>query len=292
MLPLIGLLAILGGSAIAKRALSPIQKISDTVSAITQGNDLKKRIELKPGKDELHQLANSFNLMFARLEDSFEKEKRFTSDVSHELRTPMAVIMAQCEYSLENDVDAGEYAGSIRNIHAQGRKMTTLINQMLDLARLEMRPENYPKESLDLSALLRSICEDLALIREKGIVLSSEIADGITMYANRNLLERAVSNLILNAYRYGNENGRIWVSLYETGEQIVVEVKDNGIGIAAEDIAKVFDRFYRAERSRTKNGTGLGLSLTKEIAEFHKGSISVESRLGEGSTFSLVISKI
>ncbi|MFC2716725.1 MAG: sensor histidine kinase, partial [Stomatobaculum longum] len=109
----------------------------------------------------------------------------------------------------------------IRNIHAQGRKMTTLINQMLDLARLEMRPENYPKESLDLSALLRSICEDLALIREKGIVLSSEIADGIRMHANRNLLERAVSNLILNAYRYGNENGRIRVSLYETGERIV-----------------------------------------------------------------------
>lgn len=292
VLPLIGLLAILGGSVIAKRALSPIQKISDTVSAITQGNDLKKRIELKPGKDELHQLADSFNLMFARLEDSFEKEKRFTSDVSHELRTPMAVIMAQCEYSLENDVDAGEYAGSIRNIHAQGRKMTSLINQMLDLARLEMRPENYPKESLDLSALLRSVCEDLALIREKGIVLSSEIADGITMRANRNLLERAVSNLILNAYRYGNENGRIWVSLYETGEQIVLEVKDDGIGIAAEDIARVFDRFYRAERSRTKNGTGLGLAITKEIAEFHQGSISLKSRLGEGSTFSLVFSKI
>ena len=230
--------------------------------------------------------------MFARLEDSFEKEKRFTSDVSHELRTPMAVIMAQCEYSLENDVDAGEYAGSIRNIHAQGRKMTSLINQMLDLARLEMRPENYPKESLDLSALLRSICEDLALIREKGIVLSSEIADGVRMCANRNLLERAVSNLILNAYRYGNENGRIWVFRHETGEKIVLEVKDDGIGIAEEDIAKVFDRFYRAERSRTKNGTGLGLSLTKEIAEFHRGSISVESRFGEGSTFSLVFSKI
>ena len=112
------------------------------------------------------------------------------------------------------------------------------------------------------------------------------------MRANRNLLERAVSNLILNAYRYGNENGRIWVFLYETGEKIVLEVKDDGIGIAAEDIAKVFDRFYRAERSRTKNGTGLGLSLTKEIAEFHKGRISVESRFGEGSTFSLVFSKI
>lgn len=116
-------------------------------------------------------------------------------------------------------------------------------------------------------ALLRSICEDLALIREKGIVLSSEIADGIRMHANRNLLERAVSNLILNAYRYGNENGRIRVSLYETGERIVLEVKDDGIGIAEEDIAKVFDRFYRAERSRTKSGTGFGLSLTATVFE-------------------------
>ena len=101
-----------------------------------------------------------------------------------------------------------------------------------------------------------------------------------------------ISNLILNAYRYGNEDGRIWVFLYETGEKIIVEVKDDGIGIVAEDIAKVFDRFYRAERSRTKNGTGLGLAITKEIAEFHQGSISLKSRLGEGSTFSLVFSKI
>ena len=122
--------------------------------------------------------------------------------------------------------------------------------------------------------------------------IKSKPVPGLAFLLCKRMYLLIISNLILNAYRYGNEDGRIWVSLYETGEKIIVEVKDDGIGIAAEDIAKVFDRFYRAERSRTKNGTGLGLAITKEIAEFHQGSISLKSRLGEGSTFSLVFSKI
>ncbi len=291
ILPLIVLMAVLGGSLIAKRALSPIQKISDIASQITRGNDLKKRIELGPGKDELHQLADHFNSMIARLDDSFEKEKQFTSDVSHELRTPMAVIMAQCEYSVEKDNSPEEYSESIAVIQSQGKKMTTLINQMLDIARLEMRPENYPIEVIDLSALVRAACEDLSLIRENGIALSSEVDDGISITGNQTLLLRAVSNLILNAYRYGKVNGHINVSLHEDGGQITLKVEDDGIGISLQDIPKVFDRFYRADSSREKTGTGLGLALTKEIVEFHHGALSVESVLGEGSVFSIVFPK-
>ena len=292
LLPAIFLIAILGGSAVAKHALSPIQKISDTALQISRGNDLKKRIELGPGKDELHQLADNFNSMFARLDESFENEKQFTSDVSHELRTPMAVIMAQCEYSEEQDKTPEEYAESIRTIHDQGRKMTGMINQMLDLARLEMRPENYPKQPVDLSALTDSVCEDLSLIRENGITLTSDITSGIILQGNELLLSRAISNLILNAYRYGKENGHIGVSLYETRENILLNVKDDGIGISEKDIPRIFERFYRADASRTGNGTGLGLAITKEIAEFHNGTVAVESVLGEGSTFSIIFQKI
>ena len=165
IMPVIVAVAIYGGSLIAKRALEPIQKISETVEHISRGNDLKKRIELDKGDDELHLLAEQFNSMFARLDDSFEKEKRFTSDVSHELRTPMSVIMAQCEYSMDENSSLDEYAESIQSIYSQGQKMTVLINQMLDIARLEMRPENYPKERVDLSALTDSICKDMGPYR-------------------------------------------------------------------------------------------------------------------------------
>jgi signal transduction histidine kinase len=292
ILPIIVIISIFGGSVVARRALSPIQKISNTVTNIRLGNDLKKRIELDAGDDELHVLANQFNDMFERLELSFEKEKRFTSDVSHELRTPMSVIMAQCEYSMSEDGTPEEYAESIRTIYRQGQNMTALINQMLDIARLEMKPENYPKERLDISALTRSVCEDLALIKDKGIILSAEAEDGLLVSGNRGLLSRAISNLVLNAYRYGKENGHIQVSLRRDKGLVVLTVADDGIGISAKDLPKVFDRFFRADSARTDNGTGLGLSITKEIVLFHEGSISVDSRPEEGSVFSITLPAI
>ena len=146
-------------------------------------------------------------------------------------------------------------------------------------------------EVIDLSTLVRSACEDLSLIRENGIALSSEVDDGISITGNQALLLRAISNLIFNAYRYGKENGHINVVLHGDGEQITLKVEDDGIGISLQDIPKVFDRFYRADSSREKTGTGLGLALTKEIVEFHHGALSVESVLGEGSVFSIVFPK-
>ncbi len=288
IMPVIVAVAIYGGSLIAKRTLEPIQKISETVEHISRGNDLKKRIELDKGDDELHLLAEQFNSMFARLDDSFEKEKRFTSDVSHELRTPMSVIMAQCEYSMDENSSLDEYAESIQSIYSQGQKMTVLINQMLDIARLEMRPENYPKERVDLSALTDSICKDMALIKEKGIAISSHIDAGLFISGNPGLLARAISNLISNAYHYGKDNGHIDVFLKKVEEQVVLTVSDDGIGIAEENIPKIFDRFYREDSSRTQNGTGLGLSITKEIVQFHGGTIEVKSLLGIGSTFTVI----
>ena len=167
--------------------------------------------------------------------------------------------------------------------------MTVLINQMLDIARLEMRPENYPKQKLDLSSLTESICSDLALIEDKGIVLSAKIDHGLSVYGNHGLLSRAISNLVLNAYRYGKENGHIDVSLRKEADQVILTVADDGIGISDKDLPKIYDRFFRADSSRTNSGTGLGLSITKEIVQFHDGSISVDSHLGAGSVFAIVL---
>lgn len=285
ILPIILIAAVLGGYFIAKRMLMPIKQITNAAENISRGGDLKKRIELDRGKDELHQLADSFNNMIARLDESFEAERQFTSDVSHELRTPMSVIMAQCEYTLDEERTPQEYERALRLIRRQGRKMTKLINDMLDFVRLERRGTNYQIEKLNLSALVNSVCEDMSLIRERGISLEHEVEDEIWVDGNPALLSRLLSNLISNAYRYGKDDGHIKVRLKKSQDEVTLSVSDDGIGISREDKEKIFRRFYQADSSRTGSGTGLGLSMVKEIASFHGGSMSVESEPGKGSEF-------
>lgn len=291
LLPALVILAIVGGYMVAGRALKPIQKISAAAAQIRQGGDLKKRIELGEGKDELHELADNFNQMFERLDDSFEAERRFTSDASHELRTPMSVIMAQCEYTLEKPRSVEEYQEALEVIRRQGSRMSGLIRDMLDFTRLEGKAESFGREIVDLSELAASVCEDMALVQEKGIRLTSSIKEGVLVEGNRSLLSRLLVNLITNAYRYGRENGEIQVALEEDEKEIRLLVADNGIGIADEDQEKIFSRFYQVDASRTGRGSGLGLSMVRQIAQFHGGQITVKSRLGEGSCFIFSILK-
>lgn len=171
-LPVLLLIAIVGGYLIAARVLWPIRQIADTASQIRQGDDLKKRINLGEGKDELHQLAKEFDEMFSRLEDAFQTEQQFVSDASHELRTPVSVINAQCELTLEKEREASEYEEALRVIWRQGRKLNRLIGTMLDFVRLELQPERYEKETIDLTELAESLCSDMALIRENDISLT------------------------------------------------------------------------------------------------------------------------
>ncbi|MBQ1603055.1 MAG: HAMP domain-containing histidine kinase [Oscillospiraceae bacterium] len=285
LMPVLALLAVVGGYLIAGRMLRPIREISAAAEEISTCGDLKRRIALKPGGDELHQLAGNFNRMMGQLETSFEKERRFTSDVSHELRTPASVIQAQCEFALEAPRTEEEYVHALESIDRQSRKMSKLINEMLAFTRLERSPDLYPQQKLDLSDLVRGVCEDLALLREKGICLRAEVADGVTVRGNPELLTRLLTNLIGNAYRYGKENGSIQVRLTAEGGDALLRVADDGIGISESDQKKIFDRFYQADPSRAAAGSGLGLAMADEIARFHDGSLTVESRLGEGSVF-------
>ncbi len=287
-LPIMVLVSAIGGYLLAKRMLLPVHEISESASAIGTGGDLKKRIEIGSGNDELHQLAKSFNGMFQRLEESFEAEKKFTSDASHELRTPVSVIIAQCEYSLEKPRTNEEYEEALETIQRQGRKMSKLINDMLDFTRLEMRAESYVCEPFDLSELVQSVCLDMSLIQEKGIVLKCETEERLRFCGNRQLLSRLLTNLISNAFRYGRENGHIFVKLASKEDQILLSVSDDGIGIAKEEQDQIFQRFYQADNSHSGIGTGLGLSMVKEIARFHGGEICVESEIGVGSTFCII----
>lgn len=295
LLPSLVLLAIIGGWLIARRALDPIREISGTAARIRQGDDLKKRIELSEGDDELHQLAGQFNEMFARLDDSFQAQQQFISDASHELRTPVSVINAQCELTLEESRTPEEYADALAVIWRQGRKMTRLISDMLDFTRLELQPERYAREVFDLTVLVEDVCHDMALIQENAISLSCEAEKEVLICGNRELMTRLLTNLISNAYRYGRPGGFIKVRLYSDKQassstgRIILSVQDNGIGIAEKDIPNIFRRFYQADASRSGKGNGLGLAMVKEIAAFHDGEVTVESTPGVGSTFSVIL---
>lgn len=284
LLPVLVVIASAGGYFIAGRTLNPIQKIAGTARKIGEENDLKCRINLGKGNDELHQLADIFNEMFERLESTFEKEQQFTSDVSHELRTPMAVISAQCEYTLEKERSVGEYEDALRVIRRQARKMTKLIDHMLDFARLEMKSGKYAEEAVDMEELVASICSDMKLIREKEIMLDYETEQAV-FYGNRELLSRILVNLVSNAYRYGKENGHIFVKLKKEETELVLSVTDDGIGIAEEEQEKIFWRFYQTDVSRGGEGSGLGLAMVYEIVKFYRGKIQVKSEAGSGSVF-------
>lgn len=289
ILPLLVAAAVGGGYLFAKRALEPLRNMSESAESIRAGHDLTKRIEIGEGNDELHSLADNFNAMLERLEKSFQAEQQLTGDVSHELRTPVSVIMSQCEFTLEEPRSTEEYEDALRLILRQSRKMSSMIGDMLFFARLERRDDGADLTETDISAVVRSVCEDMALIREREIELQNEIEDGIFAPADAELLSRLTVNLISNAYRYGRDGGNILVTLKRDGENAMLSVRDDGIGIAPEELEKIWNRFYRADASRSKKGTGLGLNFVREIARIHGGTATVESTPGEGSTFTVTL---
>jgi len=277
-------IAIAGGVLIARRALKPLRAMALTAAQISGGDDLKKRMP-DGGSDELAQLAGAFNGMMQRLDDAFEAERQFASDASHELRTPMAVIMAQCEDALSGEKTGADYREALSVIHRQGRRMNRMISGMLELVRMERKTDRYAREPFNLSALTESVCEDMALICEKNIALTTDVEPDISITGDQTLITRLLGNLIGNAYRYGRENGHIIVTLHRAGSAIELTVSDDGIGIAPDQQKKIFRRLYQGASERSGDGAGLGLAMARQIARLHGGELTVVSEEGKGSAF-------
>ncbi len=294
LLPALALFSVLMGYLITRRSLAPAEQIIATAESITGGNDLSRRIDLPKGRSEFNVLADSYNRMFDRLEASFLREKQFTSDVSHELRTPAAVILTQCEFSLEMDQTPEEYREALEVIQQQGMKMKDLISQLLFISRLEQGREPLQIAAADLSRLVTDVCAEQSQISDRGITLLQNIQPSLIAPVDQRLFSRVVSNLISNAYKYGRDGGHVTVTLEEAGNQICLQVSDDGIGIAEEHLPKIFDRFYQVDSARTADdtaeaGAGLGLAMVREITQMHGGQVTVESTPGEGTTFTVTI---
>lgn len=288
-LPLLGVLSIAIGYMIAKKSFEPIEKIRRAAIEISESKDLSKRIHLGEGKDEVYQLAATFDDMFKRLETTFEAERQFNSDVSHELRTPVSVILANCDYVLEEERTYDEQREALETVQRQANKMKTMITQLLTFARLERGIDKASLEIIDLSELVEMTCEEQVDRREKNISLTWQVEPELMVLADLSLMARLIINLINNAFQYGKENGHIKVELKKQGDhKVALIVSDDGIGIAREDQEKIWKRFYQVNEARTaseKHSMGLGLSMVEWIARYHGGEMSVESEIQKGSTF-------
>ena len=284
-MPLFILLSTLGGYWIAKRAFRPLEEIIATADSINEAADLSARIETPTGNNEFTRLAKTFDRMFERLEASFEAEKQFTADASHELRTPISVIKGACEYGMKYDETPEERQETITMIHRQAEKMSTLVSELLSMTRLDQGTERANFTEADLSALIKSICQEQT---GECYILHCDIEENIIASIDVSLISRLLQNLLDNAVKYGRPDGSIWVSLCKREGEIQLSVKDDGMGIPAEHREKIWQRFYQADPSRSgDNGAGLGLSMVKKIAEIHGGYMSLESEEGKESTFTL-----
>ena len=280
------------GYHILKKALQPIYTISDMAKEISFSVNLSKRIETSNTHDEFSYLADAFNSMIAKLEKSFEKEKQFTSDAAHELRTPISVIQSHCEYCLDELKLTDSVREEIEIIYKKTTYIGQLISQLLTISRTDKHSFKPQKEEVDLTLLIESVIEELqqkaaykniSLLFEYIPQNESYIIQGDTM-----LLMRMIYNLIENAINYGINGGCVWVNLIKNQENTDIIIKDNGIGIEKEHLDKIWNRFYRVDKSRSAGeGFGLGLSMVRFIVDIHDGSIAVKSKPGYGTTFTV-----
>lgn len=281
------------GYRFTRRTLLPVKRITDTVKKIRADADLSQRIGLEPGRgrnrDEIYSMAETFDGMLGELEETFRREKQFTSDVSHELRTPVSVILAQCGACLADESLTEEQRSQILLIQRKAKEMSEMISHLLFLSRADQGRQPLNREQVDLSGLTEMAAEEQQMLAEEsgnGVKIECRIRDGITAYVDETFYIRMLINLISNAVYYSGEGSTVTVSLDSDGEWITGTVTDNGIGIAEEDLPHIWERFYRADTSRSGGShSGLGLSMVKWIVQAHGGSIDVESTPGEGSVF-------
>jgi len=281
-------LGVAGGWWIASRAIRPIQSISETAVRISAG-DLSQRINAGDAESELGQLAAVLNSTFSRLEKAFTQQQQFTSDAAHELRTPLSVILTQTQSALNRERTAGEYRQTVEACQRSAQRMRRLIESLLELARLDAGQENMRRARFDLARLAADCVEQIRpLAVERGIALDVSL-EAAECEGDSERIGQVLTNLLSNAVHYNHDNGSIRISTRTEGAFVIIEVRNDGPGIAPEHLPHIFDRFYRADTARTtsKGRTGLGLAISKAIVDAHGGSIEAVSASGQGTVFTV-----
>ncbi len=297
MLALVAPLLLLGASAggywISRRALAPVDAISSAAQRISIEN-LADRLRVPDTGDQIQRLSETLNAMLARLESSVRRITQFTADASHELRAPVSLIRTTAEIAaMKRDRPASEYLEALDEILEESERTSQVVDSLMLLARADSAKETLERIPVDACTVVRSAAEQgERLARNRGVEFSLMLPDlPVTIIADPEALRRALLILMDNAAKYTPRGGSVQVGLERRNGHAVASVSDTGIGMTAPDLAHIFDRFWRADkaRSREEGGAGLGLSIAKWIVEMHAGTISVQSEPGKGSVFEVSV---
>ena len=292
------LLAGLGGYFLARRSLAPVVSMSKQAATIGSTN-LDERLPIKNERDELGGLAKVFNALLERLENSFAQQRRFMADASHELRTPLAIVRTEAEVALSKDArKLKEYRESLSVIHDESKNLTHIVEDLFLLARADGGQLKPQFATVYLDEILTECVHAIRTLAEKRKVeiSISELAE-MPLQADESLLHRLFLNLLDNAVKYNRENGTVSITTEISEKNYRVTISDTGAGISETDRAKIFERFYRADKARSrdntngKNGVGLGLSIAAWIAEVHQGSLTLQKSDADGSVFRVELPK-
>jgi len=276
-----GLIAI----TVTRRGLRPLQEMTQSFTRVGPTH-LKERVTPSGWPRELQPLAIAFDDMLKRLDDSFTRLSQFSADLAHELRTPIANMLGEAQVVLTRDRTAAEYRQTIESTIGECERLSRIVDNLLFVARADAAREPIERHRFDARAAVEKIAAFYETVAEDRHVTISCSGEG-QIYADPDLFERAVGNLLDNALRFTPEKGAIGIALSEHDSSFEVAVHDNGCGIAPEHLPRVFDRFYRAEPSRSSDGAGLGLALVKSIVDLHGGTATIHSDMGYGTTVTL-----
>ena len=289
--PLALAVALAGGWFLAGRALRPVEAITEAARRIAAG-DLTQRLAASQSSDEIGRLAATFNEMIARLETSFRQIQRFSADASHELRTPLTVMKGETELALRRPRSPEDYQGVLESSLEEIDRMTRIIDDLLFLSRADLGEVQMEHRPVRLDMLVEDIQRQAAVLgQEQGIEVLSKVIEPATVLGDELRLRELVLNLVENAVKYSRSGGKVEMAVAREDSTVRFSVTDQGIGIPPESQNRIFDRFYRTDEARaySPKGTGLGLAICKWIAEVHHGRIEVQSELGKGSQFTLIL---
>jgi heavy metal sensor kinase len=293
-LPLMLIASIAGGFMLSHRALEPVARITRSAHLISI-RDLNHRLPVPQTGDELQRLAETWNDLLERLEEAVTRLTQFTGDISHDLRTAITVMLSTSQLALKRERSSEEYRSSLATIHNECQETVTLLDDLLAASRSDIAQQRIDLRGCNLSAILVECCGQMrarAEMKQQRLELSP--GGEVWIFGDLSLLRRLVTILLDNAMKYTGPHGTITASLVPAGRRVMLEIRDTGVGIPAEELPNIFRRFYRADASRNRDqgGSGLGLAIAKWICDAHRSEIQVTTNLNRGSNFSVTFDRV
>lgn len=275
-----------GGALLAHRSLRPVRDLAGALRSVRDTGRMNARVPTRQTGDELDELAGLFNALLETIESLVNRMRSALDNIAHELRTPMTRLRGAAEMALRSHPDAETYKQALADCLEEAEQSLTTLNALMDVAEAEAGAMKLDLEEVDLSSLIHSVLGLYEHVAEdKGITLQGALPERLCLQADPKRIRQAVANLLDNAIKYTPQGGRIEIKAHGEPQQVLISVRDTGIGITPEELPKIWDRLYRGEASRSQRGLGLGLSLVRAVVFAHKGSVEAHSESGKGSRF-------